>query len=84
MPADEAAMLTIAYDSSIRQVGTQRWLHELSGRRQRRQHFSMLQAVGGLRAVSVGSGRAFAEASQHRLSCIAAQALLAAARGSTL
>jgi len=59
------------------------WLHELSGQRQRRQHFSTLQAVGGLRAVSMSSGRAFAEASRHRLSCTVVQALLEAARGPT-
>ena len=76
-------MLTTAHDSSIRQVGTQRWLHKLNSQRQHRQHFSTLQAVSGLRAVSVGSSRAFAEALQHRLSCTAVQALLAAARGST-
>ena len=77
-------MLTAAYDSSIRQVGTQRWLHELSGMRQRRQHFGTLQTIDGLRAVGVGSGRARAEAAEHRLSCIAVQSLLAAARSSTL
>ena len=60
------------------------WLLELSGQRQRRQHFGTLQTIGGLRAVGVGSGRARAEASEHRLSCTAVRALLAAARGSTL
>ena len=59
------------------------WLHKLNGQRQHRQHFSTLQAVGGLRAVSVGSGRAFAEAPQLRLSCAAVQVLLVVARGST-
>ena len=49
-------MLTAAHDSSIRQVGTQRWLHKLNSQRQHRQHFSTLQAVDGLRAVSVGRG----------------------------
>ena len=34
--------------------------------------------------MGVGSGRARAEASEHRLSCTAVRALLAAARGSTL
>ena len=70
----EAAMLTTAHDSSIRQVGTQRWLHKLTSQRQHRQHFSTLQAVSGLCAVSVavGSGRAFAEA----LLCTAVQALV--------
>ena len=53
-----------AYDSSIRQVGTQRWLHELSRRRQRRQHFGTLGIINGLRAVGVGSSRAFAEAAE--------------------
>ena len=77
-------MLTTAYDSSIRQVGTQVWLHELGGRRQRRQHFITLQSIGGLRAVGVGSGRARAEPSELRFFCTAEQALLAAARSSTL
>ena len=77
-------MLTAAYDSSIRQVGTQRWLQELIGQRQRRQHFGTLQTISGLRAVGVGSGTARAEAPEHRLSCTAVQALLAAARGPTL
>ena len=77
-------MLTTTYGSSIRQVGTQRWLHELSSQRQRRQHFGTLQTTGELRAVGVGSDRARAEPSDHRVSCTAAQALLATARGSTL
>ena len=77
-------MLTTTYDSSIRQVGTQRWLHELSGQRQRRQRFGTLETIGGLLAVGVGSGRADAEAAEPRLSCTAVQALLAAARGPTL
>ena len=51
-------MLTAAHDSSIRQVGTQRWLHKLSSRRHRRQLFGTLQTINGLRAVSVGSIRA--------------------------
>ena len=55
-------MLTAAYDSSIRQVGTQRWLQELIGQRQRRQHFGTLETIGELLAVGVGSGRADAEA----------------------
>ena len=76
-------MLTAAHDSSIRQVGTQRWLHKLSSRRHRRQLFSTLQTINGLRAVSVGSIRSFAEAAEYRLSCTAVQALLVAARGST-
>ena len=76
-------MLTAAHDSSIWQVGTQRWLHKLSSRRHRRQLFSTLQTINGLRAVSVGSFRAFAEAAEYRLSCTAVQALLVAARGST-
>ena len=75
-------MLTTTYDSSIRQVGTQsqRWLQELSGQRQRRQRFGMLETIGGLLAVGVGSGRADAEAAEPRLSCTAVQALLAATR----
>ena len=73
-------MLTTTYDSSIRQVGTQRWLQELSDQRQRRQRFAMLETIGGLLAVGVGSGRADAEAAEPRLSCTAVQALLAAAR----
>ena len=77
-------MLTAAYDSSIRQVGTQRWLQELIGQRQRRQHFGTLETIGELLAVGVGSGRADAEAAKPRLSCTAVQALLAAARGPTL
>ena len=77
-------MLTTTYDSSIRQVGTQRWLQELSDQRQRRQRFAMLETIGGLLAVGVGSGRADAEAAEPRLSCTAVQALLAAARGPTL
>ena len=77
-------MLTAAYDSSIRQVGTQRWLQELIGQRQRRQHFGTLETIDGLLAVGVGSGRADAEAAEPRLSCTAVQALLAAARGPTL
>ena len=44
-------MLTAAYDSSIRQVGTQRWLQELIGQRQRRQHFGTLETIGELLAV---------------------------------
>ena len=60
------------------------WLHELSGQRHCRQHFSTLQTTSGLRAVGVGSGTARAEASDHRLSCTAVQALWAAARGPTL
>ena len=72
-------MLTTAYDSSIRQVGMQRWLHELSGRRQRRQYFSTLEIINGLRAVGVGSSSELAEAPQPRFSCTAVQALLAAA-----
>ena len=59
------------------------WLHEVTGHRQHRQLFCTLQLVGGLRAISVGSGRARAEAPEHRLSYTAVQALLAAARGST-
>ena len=55
-------MLTTAYDSSIRQVGTQRWLNELGGRWQRRQHFGTLQTIGELRAVGVGCGSKRAEA----------------------
>ena len=39
------------------------WLHEVTGHRQHRQLFCTLQLVGGLRAISVGSGRARAEAS---------------------
>ena len=74
-------MLTAAYDSSIRQVGTQRWLQELIGQRQRRQHFGMLETIGGLCAVGVGSGRECVEAPEHKLHCTAVQALLAAARG---
>ena len=77
-------MLTTAYNSSIRQVGTQRWLHELSRRRQRRQHFGTLQTISGLLAVGVGSVSMCAEAPELRLSCTAALALLAAARGPTL
>ena len=77
-------MLTAAHDSSIRQVGTQRWLHKLSSRRHRRQLFGTLQIINGLRAVGVGSIRAFAEAAEYRLSCTAVQAVLVAARGSTL
>ena len=48
-------MLTAAHDSSIRQVGTQRWQHKLSSRRHRRQLFGTLQIINGLRAVGVGS-----------------------------
>ena len=48
-------MLTAAHDSSIRQVGTQRWQHKLSSRRLRRQLFGTLQIINGLRAVGVGS-----------------------------
>ena len=59
------------------------WLHELSSRRQRRQHFATLETIGGLLAVGVGSGRARDEAPEHRLSCTAVQALLALARGPT-
>ena len=59
------------------------WLHELSSWRQCRQHFGTLQTISGLRAVGVGSGRARAEAADHRLSCTAVQALLEAARGPT-
>ena len=77
-------MLTTAYDSSIRQVGKQRWLHELIGQRQRRQHFRTLETIGGLLAVGVGSGSLRPEAREHRLSCTAVQALLAAARSPTL
>ena len=77
-------MLTTTYDSSIRQVGTQRWLQELSDQRQRRQRFAMLETIGGLLAVGVGSGRERAEAAEPRLSCTAMQALLAAARSPTL
>ena len=77
-------MLTTAYDSSIRQVGKQRWLQELIGQRQRRQHFGTLETIDGLLAVGVGSGRADAEAAEPRLSCTAVQALLAAARSPTL
>ena len=84
MTSDEAAMLTAAYDSSIRQVGTQRWLQELIGQRQRRQHFGTLETIGELLAVGVGSGRARAEVAEHQLSSTAVQALLAAARSSTL
>ena len=76
-------MLTAAHDSSFRQVGTQRWLNKLSSRRHRRQLFGTLQTINGLRAVSVGSIRSFAEAAEYRLSCTAVQALLVAARGST-
>ena len=57
-------MLTTAYNSSIRQVGTQRWLNELSRRRQRRQHFGTLRIINGLRAVGVGSSSKLAEAPQ--------------------
>ena len=74
----EAAMLTAAHDSSIRQAGTQRWLHKLSSRRHRRQLFGTLKTINGLRAVGVGSIRAFAEAVEYRLSCTAVQALLRA------
>ena len=55
------------------------WLLELNGHQQRRQHLSTLKVVGGLRPVSVASGRALAEPSEHRLSSTAVQALLAAA-----
>ena len=85
MTAHEAAMLTTTHVSCIRQVGWPKWwLLELIGQRQRRQHFGTLETIGGLRAVGVGSGRARAEAAEHRLSCIAVQAPLAAARSSTL
>ena len=47
------------------------WLHELSGWRQRRQHFGTLQIIGELRAVGVGSGRVRAEAAEYRLGCTA-------------
>ena len=47
-----------------RQVGTQRWLHELSRRQQRRQHFGTLGIINGLRAVGVGSSSKLAEAPQ--------------------
>jgi len=60
------------------------WLHELIGQWQRRQHFGTRQMISGLRAVGVGSGRARAGAAEHRLSYIAVQSLLAAARSSTL
>ena len=80
--SDEAAMLTTAYNSSIRQVGTQRWLHKLSSRWHRRQHFGTLQTINGQRAVSVSSSSELDEAPQPRLSCSAVQALLVAARGS--
>ena len=59
------------------------WLHELSGRRQRRQHFGTLGIINWLRAVSVGSSSKLAEAPQHRLSCTAVQALQVAAHGPT-
>ena len=75
-------MLTTAYDSSIRQVGTQRWLQELSRQRQRRQHLGTLETIGELLAVGVGSGRERAEAAEPRLSCTAMQALLRAGGGS--
>ena len=75
-------MLTAAYDSSIRQVGTQRWLQELSGQRQRRQHFGTLETIGELLAVGVGSGRADAEAVDPRLSCTAERRASAAGGGS--
>ena len=55
------------------------WLQE----RQRRQYFGTLQIIGGLLVMGVGSSRAGAEAPELRLSSTAAQALLAAARGST-
>ena len=55
MTSDEAALLTTALDSSIRQVGWQKVAAraELIGQRQRRQHFGTLQTIGGLRAVGV-------------------------------
>ena len=84
MTSDEAAMLTTALDPAFGRLAGQWWLHELSGQRQRRQLFGTLQTINGLRAASVGSGRAFAEAPQHRLSCTAVQALMVAARGPTL
>ena len=59
------------------------WLHELSGRRQRRQHFGTLGTINWLRAVSVCSSSKLAEAPQPRLSCTAVQALLVAAHGPT-
>ena len=52
------------------------WLHELSGWRQRRQHFGTLRTINGLCAVGVGSSSKLAEAPEHRLSCTAVQALL--------
>jgi hypothetical protein len=72
-------MLTTAYNSRIRQVGTQWWLLKLNVQRLCRQHFSTLQMVGGLRAVGVGSSSELAEAPQPLFSCTAVQALLAAA-----
>ena len=59
------------------------WLLEQIGQRQRRQHFGTLQCINWLRAVSVGSGRAHAEAQEHRLCCTAVQVLLVAAHGPT-
>ena len=60
------------------------WLLELIGQRLHRHHFSTLQIIDGLFAVGVGSVSMLAEAPEHRLSCTAVQALLAAARGPTL
>ena len=80
MTSHEDAMLTTTIPAFGR-LARRWWLHELSGRRQRRQHFGTPQTIGWMRAVGVGSGRARAEAAEHRLSCTAAQALLKAARG---
>ena len=43
------------------------WMLELIGQRQRRKHFGMLETIGGLCAVGVGSGRECVEAPEHRL-----------------
>ena len=84
MTSHEAAMLTTTQTiSAFGRLAGEWWLHELIGQRHCRQHFSTLQTTSGLRAVGVGSGTARAEASDHRLSCTAVQALWAVARGPT-
>ena len=83
LPPEQNNMLNgLSLDSSIRQVGTQRWLHKLSSRRHRRQLFGTLQTINGLRAVSVGSIRAFAEAAEFDFHAPPCKRLLVAARGS--
>ena len=84
MTSDEAAMLTTAQDSSIRQGGRQ--MVAARAHRPVAASAALRHAADHQRAACcgrVGSGRAHAEAAEHRLSCTAAQALLKAARGPT-